>query len=78
MDKSTVPVGTSELVRQALSEQAQHPFDVVANPEFLREGSAVEDFLRPERIIIGSSSERATHIMMKMTKWVQIIEEMNC
>jgi len=68
VDKSTVPVGTSELVTEAMSRSAKHPFDVVANPEFLREGSAVEDFLRPERIVIGSSSERAKEVMVNLYK----------
>ena len=61
IDKSTVPVGTSEKVRAAIRKNAgpDFAFDVVSNPEFLREGFAVEDFLRPERVVIGSSSERA-------------------
>lgn len=61
VDKSTVPVGTSERVRAAVRANAgpAFEFDVVSNPEFLREGFAVEDFLRPERVVIGSSSERA-------------------
>jgi UDPglucose 6-dehydrogenase len=61
VDKSTVPVGTSEKVRAAIRANAgpAFEFDVVSNPEFLREGFAVEDFLRPERVVIGSSSERA-------------------
>ncbi|MEW6719707.1 MAG: UDP-glucose/GDP-mannose dehydrogenase family protein [Thermodesulfobacteriota bacterium] len=65
VDKSTVPVGTSEKVRDAIREHAGDgiEFDVVANPEFLREGFAVEDFLRPERVVIGSSSERAILVM---------------
>jgi len=61
VDKSTVPVGTSEKVQAAIRRHAgpAFGFDVVANPEFLREGYAVEDFLRPERVVIGSSAERA-------------------
>ncbi len=61
VDKSTVPVGTSEKVRGAIHKHAgaSLEFDVVSNPEFLREGFAVEDFLRPERVVIGSVSERA-------------------
>ncbi|HEX8043500.1 UDP-glucose/GDP-mannose dehydrogenase family protein [Candidatus Deferrimicrobium sp.] len=61
VDKSTVPVGTSEKVRAAIRKQAgpAFEFDVVSNPEFLREGFAVEDFLRPERVVIGSIAERA-------------------
>jgi len=65
VDKSTVPVGTSEKVRAEIRMHAGEAmeYDVVANPEFLREGFAVEDFLRPERVVIGSDSERAILIM---------------
>ena len=66
VDKSTVPVGTAEKVKETISENAQCNFDVVSNPEFLREGYAVDDFLKPERIVIGSSSERATKLMQKL------------
>ncbi len=68
VDKSTVPVGTSEKVREAIAENASCDFDVVSNPEFLREGFAVDDFLKPERIVVGSSSERATDLMKKLYK----------
>ncbi len=68
VDKSTVPVGTSEKVYAAIAENASCEFDVVSNPEFLREGFAVDDFLKPERIIIGSSSGRATELMNKLYK----------
>ena len=69
VDKSTVPVGTSEKVTGALSEagvQAGERFDVVSNPEFLREGVAVEDFMKPERVVIGTSSERAGEVMTRL------------
>jgi UDPglucose 6-dehydrogenase len=66
IDKSTVPVGTADKVREVISAETNIEFDVVSNPEFLREGFAVDDFLKPERIVIGSSSERATKIMKKM------------
>jgi UDPglucose 6-dehydrogenase len=66
VDKSTVPVGTAEKVYQTISKNATCEFDVVSNPEFLREGYAVDDFLKPERIVVGSSSERATQIMKKL------------
>ena len=66
VDKSTVPVGTAEKVTQVISACTNVDFDVVSNPEFLREGFAVDDFLKPERIIIGSSSERATNLMKKL------------
>ena len=68
VDKSTVPVGTSEKVHAAIAKNATCDFDVVSNPEFLREGFAVDDFLKPERIVIGSSSEKATELMNKLYK----------
>ena len=66
VDKSTVPVGTAEKVYAVIAKNAKCEFDVVSNPEFLREGFAVDDFMKPERIVIGSSSERATAIMQKL------------
>ncbi len=66
VDKSTVPVGTSEKVHQAIAKNAKSDFDVVSNPEFLREGFAVDDFMKPERIVVGSSSDRATTLMKKL------------
>lgn len=68
VDKSTVPVGTSDKVKETISKHAKVEFDVVSNPEFLREGFAVDDFLKPERIVVGSSSERATKLMEKLYK----------
>ena len=68
IDKSTVPVGTSDKVKETIGKNTNVEFDVVSNPEFLREGFAVDDFLKPERIVIGSSSERATEIMRKLYK----------
>lgn len=68
VDKSTVPVGTSNKVKAAIAKHATVDFDVVSNPEFLREGFAVDDFLKPERIVIGSSSDRATKLMEKLYK----------
>ncbi|WP_397364222.1 UDP-glucose dehydrogenase family protein [Olleya sp. R77988] len=68
VDKSTVPVGTSDKVKEAISKNAKVDFDVVSNPEFLREGFAVDDFLKPERIVVGSSSDRATKLMEKLYK----------
>lgn len=66
VDKSTVPVGTAEKVTATIAQHANTAFDVVSNPEFLREGFAVDDFLKPERIVIGSSSDRATALMQKL------------
>jgi UDPglucose 6-dehydrogenase len=66
IDKSTVPVGTAERVRQAIAQNANCAFDVISNPEFLREGYAVEDFLKPERVVIGTSSEKAKKLMEQL------------
>ncbi len=63
VDKSTVPVGTAEKVSQIIKENTKYSFDVVSNPEFLKQGNAVEDFFYPDRVIIGSNSDKATRIM---------------
>ena len=68
VDKSTVPVGTGDLVKQAIAEELKRrgidtPYSVVSNPEFLKEGAAVEDFMRPDRIVIGADSEQAIFLM---------------
>jgi len=68
IDKSTVPVGTAEKVHAAIAKNARVDFDVVSNPEFLREGFAVEDFMKPERIVIGTRSERARAILQELYK----------
>jgi len=66
IDKSTVPVGTAEKVHAAIVKNASTDFDVISNPEFLREGFAVEDFLKPERVVIGTSSTRAKKKMEEL------------
>jgi UDPglucose 6-dehydrogenase len=63
VDKSTVPAGTSELVRQTINAVTKQPFSVVSNPEFLKQGAAVEDFLKPDRVVIGATDPRAAEIM---------------
>ncbi len=67
VDKSTVPVGTSDKVRSAVKKHApDFDFDVASNPEFLREGMAVEDFMKPERVVVGTSNERTKKILEQL------------
>lgn len=66
IDKSTVPVGTAEKVHAGIAKNATVEFDVVSNPEFLREGVAVEDFMKPDRVVIGTKSEKAKSLMNKL------------
>ncbi|PIZ63592.1 UDP-glucose 6-dehydrogenase [Candidatus Saccharibacteria bacterium CG_4_10_14_0_2_um_filter_52_9] len=66
IDKSTVPVGTAGAVRQAIANKATTEFDVVSNPEFLREGFAVKDFMEPERVVVGVTSDKAEMVMRKL------------
>jgi UDPglucose 6-dehydrogenase len=66
VDKSTVPVGTSEKVREVVRRETTHPFSVVSNPEFLKQGAAVEDFLKPDRVVIGAEDPRAAQMMQEL------------
>ncbi len=68
VDKSTVPVGTAEKVRTAVAKNFTGDFDVVSNPEFLREGYAVDDFLKPDRVVVGTRSARAKQLMEELYK----------
>jgi UDPglucose 6-dehydrogenase len=68
VDKSTVPVGTAELVRDTILQHSTVPFDVVSNPEFLREGFAVDDFMKPDRVVVGTRSDRAKKVMEELYK----------
>jgi UDPglucose 6-dehydrogenase len=61
--KSTVPVGTHKQINEIVSKITEHPFDVVSNPEFMKEGAAIEDFLKPDRVVIGAADERAAEII---------------
>jgi UDPglucose 6-dehydrogenase len=66
VDKSTVPVGSAEKVTEAVRALTPHPFDVVSNPEFLKEGAAIDDFMRPDRVVVGVASERARAVMTEL------------
>jgi UDPglucose 6-dehydrogenase len=66
VDKSTVPVGTAARVREVVRRETTHPFSVVSNPEFLKQGAAVEDFLKPDRVVIGAEDPRAATLMREL------------
>jgi UDPglucose 6-dehydrogenase len=66
VDKSTVPVGTAARVRDIIRRETTHPFSVVSNPEFLKQGAAVEDFLKPDRVVIGAEDDKARRIMKEL------------
>src|SRR3954465_11738010 len=66
VDKSTVPVGTAARVRDIIRRETTHPFSVVSNPEFLKQGAAVEDFLKPDRVVIGAEDDKARRIMREL------------
>ena len=66
VNKSTVPVGSADKVREAVGRVAKHEFDVVSNPEFLKEGAAIDDFMKPDRVVVGVESERARAVMAEL------------
>ncbi len=66
VDKSTVPVGTSAKVREVVRRETTHPFSVVSNPEFLKQGAAIDDFLKPDRVVIGAEDPRARELMTEL------------
>lgn len=82
VDKSTVPAGTAALVHQTMEKRTRHAFAVVSNPEFLKQGAAVADFMKPDRVVIGSQDPRATKIMRNLylpfTRTGAPIMEMDC
>jgi UDPglucose 6-dehydrogenase len=66
VDKSTVPVGTAAQVREVIRRETTHPFSVVSNPEFLKQGAAIDDFMKPDRVVIGAEDPRAREIMQEL------------
>lgn len=78
--KSTVPVGTSQLVKKAITEELEKrgvdiPFDIASNPEFLKEGAAIKDFMSPDRVVVGTESERARKVMSRLYKPFLLLNE---
>ncbi len=68
VDKSTVPVGTAQKVRDVVRRETTHPFSVVSNPEFLKQGAAVDDFMKPDRVVIGADDSKAADLMVALHK----------
>src|SRR5262249_18916532 len=66
VDKSTVPVGTADRVRETIKKETSHPFSVVSNPEFLKQGAAIDDFMKPDRVVIGADDQRSGEIMKEL------------
>ena len=66
VDKSTVPVGTAAKVREVIRRETTHPFSVVSNPEFLKQGAAIDDFMKPDRVVIGAEDARAAELMKEL------------
>ena len=66
VNKSTVPVGTAERVREVIRRETTHPFSVVSNPEFLKQGAAIDDFMKPDRVVIGAEDDRAREMMLEL------------
>jgi len=66
VNKSTVPVGTAAKVREIVSRETKHPFSVVSNPEFLKQGAAIDDFMKPDRVVIGADDQRAADLMKEL------------
>jgi UDPglucose 6-dehydrogenase len=66
VDKSTVPVGTAAKVRETIARETKQPFSVVSNPEFLKQGAAIEDFMKPDRVVIGSDDQRSADVMREL------------